>query len=343
MKKTLLFGMALSLLAPAVQALNEGATVTAPFLATPPTIDGVVSPGEWDDAMVAPGEWSEHNSDLTEDSLEPTVVKVAYSVDGLYILFECTDTGVAAAAGASEFLGNGPTAIDGQAQPFTFGGATDYLAIYLDPTNYSDDAVNANFFSYSIQAEPGVTANGADASYTFTEAGQNGRFKRKFDPPLVDNDGVTHHWAGGVSWELNKSKIIDGPTSDGYVMEWFIAWTDLDGYYQNWASEVLDGVSDVALDQLDTFNIQNALVHSFFLDAEGNAVGGMGFGNVTGMPMPGTEWKVQFSRYTQAAAPQYTNWVGDTGGFVSRPFGSLVFGQASGSAVREALMHLSSN
>ncbi|MBZ0256066.1 hypothetical protein K8I31_08395 [bacterium] len=342
MKKLLLFALAACLIVPAALAVNEGATVTAPFLATPPTIDGVVSDGEWDDAAVPPGDWSDHGS-ATLAGDETTVVKVAYSVDGLYILFQCVDPEVLAGNG-SEYLGSGPTAVDGQAQPFTFSGPTDYLAIYVDPSNYPDDGLNSSFFSYSIQAEPAVTAWDEDASYTYTEAGQNGRFKRKFDPPLVDNDGVTHYWAGGISWELNKSKIIDGPTADGYVMEWFVAWTDLDGYYMNWASEVLDGIADVALDETDPFNSENGLVHAFFLDADSGAgIGGTGFGNATGMPLPGTEWKIQFSRYSQTAVPSYTNWVGDTGGFVTRPFGTLIFGDASGSAVRDALMHVSNN
>lgn len=333
MRKLSLFALAACLIVPAAQALNEGATVTAPFLATPPTIDGVVSAGEWDDAAVAPGDWSEHSTDLTEDPLEPTVVKVAYSVDGLYILFQCTDTDVKAAAGGSELNG---------VNTFSFGGETDYLAIYIDPTNFPDDSLNSSFFSYSIQAEPGVTANGADASYTYTENGQFGRFLKKFDPPRVNEDGTTSYWAGGLNWDLTNSKIVDGPTDTGYAMEWFIAWTDLEGYYQNYGSEILDSIVDVGLAQDDPFNIETGLVHGFFLDGE-NVVGGIGLGNVTGMPLPGVEWKVQFARYTQASAPQYTNWVGDTGGFVSRPFGSLVFGAASGSAVRDALMHLSNN
>ncbi len=333
MKKFLLFGMALSLLAPVALALNEGATVTAPFLATPPTIDGVVSAGEWDDAAVASGEWSEHSSDLTQDPLEPTVVKIAYSVDGLYILFECTDTNVAAAAGGSE--------INGQ-NTFSFGGDTDYLAVYLDPLNYADDALNSAWFSYSIQAEPGVTVNAEDESYTYSEVGQFGRFRNKFDPPLDNGDGTLTYWGGGVTWDLSNTKIVDGPTDDGYAMEWFISWTDLNGYYANYGSEVLEAVIDVGLEQTDPFNVLNGIVHGFFLDGD-NVIGNIGFGNVTGMPMPGTAWKIQLARYTEAAAPQYTNWVGDTGGFVSRPFGNLIFGEASGSAVREALIHMSSN
>lgn len=333
MKKLLLFALAACLIVPAAQAVNEGATVTAPFLATPPTIDGVVSAGEWGDAAVASGEFSEHNTDLTEDPLEPTTVKVAYSVDGLYILFECTDTSVLAAAGGSEING---------ANTFSFGGDTDYLAVYVDPSNYPDDALNSAWFSYSIQAEPGVTANSADESYTYSEKGQFGRFKNKYDPPQQNDDGTVTYWGNGVSWDLKDSKLVDGPTSDGYAMEWFIAWTDLDGYYQNYGSEVLDSIVDVGLDQADPFNIETALVHGFFLDGD-NVIGGIGFGNATGMPLPGTTWKIQFARYTSAAAPQYTNWVGDTGGFVSRPFGNLVFGEASGSAVRDALMHISNN
>ncbi|MBN2328947.1 MAG: hypothetical protein JXR73_17540 [Candidatus Omnitrophica bacterium] len=342
-KRSIICAAAVLLVLPVMsfaQGTNSGATVTAPFLVTPPVIDGAVSDGEWDAAATLEGPWSDHGSTAQADSAFPTTVKVAYSLKGLYILFECVDDEVLAKAGASEYLGSGPTAVEGQGQPFGFGEDTDYLAVYLDPTNYQDDQLNANYFSYSIQAEPAVTATGGSesSSYTYSEAGQSGRFKRLFNPPLTDNDGNVHYWAGGVSWELDGTVIVDGPTDAGYVMEWFIPWGDLDGYYQNWAGEILDGLSDIGQDETDPFYSSNALLHAYFA-GEGGSVSYPGFGAVTGMPMPGSTWKVQFSRYSEGMTPQYVNWVGDTGGFVTRPFGNLVFGDAEVTAVRDAILH----
>jgi hypothetical protein len=339
-----LFVLTLALLVPGIvmaQATNEGAKVVAPFLVTPPTIDGVVSDGEWDAAATAEGDWSDHGSTTLADPAYPTTVKVAYGLQGLYILYDCVDDEVLAIAGGSEYLGSGPT-VEGQGQPFTFGGATDYLATYIDPTNYADNLPGADNYSYSIQGEPAVTAtDGAEtASYTYTEAGQSGSFKRRFVPPIEATDGTLHYWAGGISWELPENAlIVDGPTENGYVMEWFLPWNTFDGYFPNWASQVSDALADIDQDATDPVLSANALVHSL-RTADGVDNGYPGLGNVTGMPLPGTQWKIQFSRYTEMAAPQYTNWVGDTGGFVTRPFGTLEFGTAEASDIRDAMLHL---
>lgn len=325
--------------APLAQAANEGAKVVAGFMVTPPTIDGKVTAGEWDAAGVAPGTFTAHDSATPEDPAQPTKVRVGYSVDGLYVLFECTDTLVLAGNGSEYFTG-GP-AVEGQQQPFTFGGATDYLAIYVDPSDYPDDANNASFYSYSIQAEPAVTAWSETSSYTYTEKGQFGGMKEKYNPPVVDVNGTTWYWGGGGSWELKKSKIVDGETANGYVMEFFIAWSDLDGYFSNYASEILAAVSDIDGDGSDPYYNQFGMMRSFYFDDAGVMNGAPGSGLVTGMPAPGTMWKVQFCRYSQESSVGYVNWVGDTGGFVSRPFGDLEFGTVSPSMVRDAMLHIS--
>lgn len=310
---------------------NDGATVVATFMATPPTVDGTISAGEWDAAGVAPGEWSDHGSATPADAAFPTSVRVAYSVDGLYILFECVDDLALAAAGGSESFGG--------EQPFTFGGETDYLAVYLDPSNYADGNPGSNRFSYSIQAEPGMTANNADASYTYTELGQFGNMAAKLDPPFTNADGNLQYWAGGVGWDAPGLVVMDGETAEGYAMEFFIPWSALPGYTLDWTSEPLDGIADIRLDNTDPFGVANASVPGFRFAEDGTAYA-VGLGAVTGMPLPGTVWKAQFCRYTDTATPAYSNWVGDTGGFVSRPFGNIEFGGLGdnpGSAVAEAL------
>lgn len=323
------------------QGSNDGATVVAPFLAVPPIVDGTVSAGEWDAAGVAPGGWTDHGSATPADANFPTSVKVAYGLNGLYVLFECVDDEVIAGAGASEFLGSGPTGVAGQGQPFTFGGATDYLAVYVDPSNYADSNPSSSSYSYSIQAEPGMTWNNAPSSYTYTELGQFGGFAAKLDPPLTNADGNLQFWAGGVSWEAPDMVIKDGATANGYVMEFFFPWSTFSGYTTNWASQPLDGISDIRADSTDPFNVENATVPAFRFSDTGEPFS-VGIGAVTGMPAAGTEWKIQFCRYSQTAVPSYTNWVGDSGGFVSRPFGNLEFGTIAGSgpnSIQEAFLH----
>ena len=121
-------------------------------------------------------------------------------------------------------------------------------------------------------------------------------------------------------------------------MEWFRPST-FDGYYTNYGSTIDANFVETDGDATDSLFSAMALFPTIET-AEDGTQGYPGFGCVNGMPMPGTTWKIQFSRYSETAVPAYTNWVGDTGGFVTRPFGDLVFGLASASDVREALMHL---
>ncbi|RJP26462.1 MAG: hypothetical protein C4527_14970 [Candidatus Omnitrophota bacterium] len=312
---------------------------TANFVATPPVIDGVVSPGEWDAAAPALGsDWTDHASATPADPAEPTKVRVLYSVDALYILYECTDTDVISVVSGSERLNSSLDGTPGKQASGTVGWTfanTDYLAIYLDPANVADDRtdVDPNNYSYSIQAEPSVSFFGEKDdwgnSYNYSEFGRWGGFRLR-NPNPVNVGGVTQYWLGGGSWEIYNSQIVDGPTADGYVMEFRIPWEDLNyPYYQHVGSSIADNL--IILDGEDAA-VRNDASSLWGLAA----VNG---GDVTGMPQPGTVWKVQFCRHSASANPQYTNWVGNTGGFVSRPFGNLVFGAATGTAVREALLH----
>ena len=179
-----------------VPGVAFGQSYTANFVSTPPTIDGQVAAGEWDAAEPAIGaNWTDHASATAADPNEPTKVRVLYSVDGLYILYECTDTEVVSVVLGSE-RGNGtPEGTPGR-QPsgemgWTFSG-TDYLAIYLDPANVPDDAeiIDPSAFSYSLQAEPSMTANSESDdmgnSYNFTEFGRFGGFRVRMK--LVSGD-----------------------------------------------------------------------------------------------------------------------------------------------------------
>jgi len=313
---------------------------TVNFTAKPPTIDGVVSAGEWDAAAPAITGFTQHDAAVNEDPTEPTKVRVLYSVDALYILYECTDSDVVSIVTGSERFNGAPEGTPGQQTSGSVGWTfanTDYLAIYIDPANVADDRtdVDPSFYSYSLQAEPSITAkNEMDDkgnSYNYTEFGRwGGGFVRNTLFPTINNVPVM--WFGGGSWELDKTVIKDGPTANGYVMEFKIPWTDLYcPYYEYYAGRLGGNIAE--LNGIDTD-----------LNSEAETVWGLERvegGKVTGMPVPGTVWKVQFARQSASAEPQYVDWVGNTGGFVSRPFGNLIFGEVSGgeAAVQNAALH----
>lgn len=318
----------------AQQQSNEGATVTAPFMVVPPTIDGKVSAGEWDGAGVAGGQWTMHDSADPASDVETTTVKLAYGLKGLYILYECVDAEPVALAGGSEVRG---------ANTFSFGGDTDYLAVYIDPANYTGP--NADVYSYSIQVEPSFSANeeGDDLgnSYTFTESGRWGGFRTPYQPPRVMDDGSVVYFGGGGEWDLETSKVMDGPTADGFVSEWFVTWTDLIGYWRHNMGNLLDVGApvyevelngDVAVAETSQYGTIRA-----YETPEGEDPAPVGHG-MTGLPPEGTQWQIQICRYNGTNG-EYTNWVGDTGGFVSRPFGTLIFGPAPATAVRDAMLY----
>lgn len=338
MKKMYLFLLAAALCLPQLglaQGTNSGASVTAPFVATPPVIDGKITAGEWDAAQAAPGTWSAHDSATA--STVNTVVKAVYSVDGVYFLFDCDDAGVQSGATNSEYYHS--LNIDGAIlNPFTFGGATDYLAVYVDPANYADNLPNSSAYSYSLQFEPSMTAkNQKDHlgnSFSYTEVGQAGSFKAPANPPLEDKEGNLIYWMNGVEWQGSDNlKAADAARSGGYVMELFFPWEMFTGYYRNF----LDADYLPADSANDPFQAAFGALRNVEMADDGTEAV-VGSGLVTGMPKPGTTWKVQFARY-DGTTGQYVNWVGDTGGFVTRPFGNLTFGPASGTDVRNAMMY----
>jgi hypothetical protein len=314
------------------QQSNEGATVVAPFTANPPTIDGQVTPGEWDAAAVAPGAWTAHDSTTPADATEPTVIKVMYDVLGLYILFDRTDKNVECGTTDSERLQSGP----GTSPYYTPAAGVgwnfweqDYCAIYVDPAGTGQD-----FYSYSIQAEPSMSALGETAvdylgnSYTYTEVGQYGGMKRRFENPAEDlglpDEVDWEYWSGGASWDLKDSKIADGLRDGGYYMEMFIAYTDLNSYYDAYSGETFE---DIIFGTIAEVNLM-------FPADPGYGMVKQPKGILSGMPAPGTEWDINFCVHSfSMTGPQYVNWVGDSGGFVTRPFGKLVFGAAEPSEV----------
>lgn len=344
MKRYWVLGMAALLILPAIGFAQDG-TVTAPFVAKAPVIDGKVSAGEWDAAGVAAGEWTAHDGP-TPASLN-TTVKVCYSVDAIYFLYECEDPNVQCLVAGSEKWNGFADTVDGAVNStFAWGGETDYISLYIDPSNYADTAPGADDYSYSIQWEPSITAkNEKDAdgnSYNFTECGRWGGFTAKFDPPIINKDKKSIFFGGGVSWQAKGLQIVDGKTANGFVCEVKLPWTGLsNGYWRRWTdagTDVGGGYYDFLMnaDATDPLNAEWGQIKALNIatDGTGSVVGS---GIVTGMPAAGTVWKAQFCRFSNNDLG-YVNWVGQTSGFVSRPFGDLIFGTASPSAVEDALM-----
>lgn len=291
---------------------------TANFTAKPPVIDGKVSAGEWDAAAAAITKFTAHDSETDQDPKEKTKVRVLYSLKGIYVLYECTDTLVQSVVTGSEEPGNGGG--------WTFAN-TDYTAIYIDPANVSNDQTDpdVNTFSYSIQVEPSRTANAADDTYTYTEFGRWGGCTFR-NPDATAED----RWLGGGAWQLKESKIFDAKSADGYAMEFFIAWSDLNlPYYQHFGSTITENA--ITLIGAEATLRQDPTAYWGLAAVDG--------GNVTGMPLPGKTWKIQFCRHSASSEPQYVNWVGATGGFVSRPFGDLVFGEVTTAQIQDAMLY----
>jgi len=145
-----LFGIVAGLLL--LPAISYGQSYTVNFTAMPPVIDGKVSAGEWDAASPAITTFIAHDTGDAEDANELTKVRVLYSVDALYILYECTDTNVVSVVKGSELKNGYPADTPGRQgstdMGWTFAG-TDYLAVYLDPANVADDRTDVDPSLYS--------------------------------------------------------------------------------------------------------------------------------------------------------------------------------------------------
>jgi len=321
----------------------QDGTVTAPFTAKTPVIDGKISAGEWDAAGVAQGAWTAHDS--ATPAAWTTTVKVCYSVDAVYFLYECEDPEPMSLVSGSE-KHNGLDVADVAASGFGWAGDTDYVSLYIDPANVLDSAPNADEFSYAIQWEPSISAkNEKDAdgnSYNFTECGRWGGFQAKFNPPLTTKTGSLLYWGNGVSWQAPGLQVVDGKTANGYVCEVKLPWTGLsNGYWRRYSEAGVD-MGESYYDMLvngaatDPLQSEYGSIKAVSIATDGTAAA-VDSGIVTGMPAAGTQWKVQFCRYSTGDLG-YVNWVGQTSGFVSRPFGNLIFGAASPSAVEDALL-----
>ncbi|TWT66241.1 hypothetical protein Pla123a_47650 [Posidoniimonas polymericola] len=58
------------------------------FTSSPPTIDGTVSPGEWDSAAAEAGDWRELRKDFSDVDEDNNRFRILYDTSNLYILYE---------------------------------------------------------------------------------------------------------------------------------------------------------------------------------------------------------------------------------------------------------------
>lgn len=343
MNRILILWMAPSLIAwfaaPALaRETNEGAQLVAPFAGIPPVIDGVVSEGEWDNAGTAGGAWSPHNDPAPVDPAFVPVVKVQYGLRGLYILFEHPKPDPAA-GDAFERLGEW---VNGSGFVWQ-----NYCSVYIDPTGGETGE------SFGFHAEPSVSVHGPDAvdpmgnSYTETGVGRGGLATRWTSVEAamaaqgVTADEVWFWDSRRLAWDFTDSRVLDGlkPDGSGFVVEWMISYTDLShGFWNGWAV-VAGDLADVNLDE-----------DRFLKNDAGNGPLAVGLSApefaksyVNGMPAPGTVWEMNFGANwaidNDESTPAFYNWVGDTAGFDTKPFGRVIFGEAEPAAVREAILH----
>ncbi len=313
---------------------NDTATLTAPFCVVPPVIDGQISAGEWDDGGVADGPWSIHNNaDLVEAQFIP-VVKVKYGIKGVYVLFDSPDTDPTS-GGNYEWKG----AVNG----FSW---TNYCTVYMDTTG------GETADSWGFQAEPSMSALGSDAvnplgnSYGYDGVGLYERLRTRWTTTAqamadqeVGADEVVY-WAGGSVWDFKESQVRDGLKADGsgFVMEWFIAYNDLKhGFYTGYIGEV-DAEGWAPVNAAEDVSLTNA-------DGTGPGTSGIVAPDhansfVSGMPTPGTVWEMNFGAdWGDDTGPRYYNWVGDSGGFATKPHGKVTFGAPDATAVRDAILY----
>jgi len=196
------------------------------FTGNPPTIDGVVSPGEWDDAGPAQGGWRLLRETSRSDG-ENSRWQAVWDDDAMYILFQ-SDYGNWSAGPSTGSI--------------NFGH--DNLNLYFDPNVDGEpnilDGVGPDGYQIAFNQYMGASSIDAGAivnnTGVFTEAHENLTF---------GNQGL---WEGLLNTTM--SQVM---TASGGVTEIKVTWTDFDadnpenfdnldvqGLYHNFAPEEND-------------------------------------------------------------------------------------------------------
>ncbi len=106
------------------------------FTSSPPKVDGIISPGEWDAAEPASGNWRLLRQPHTEIDCDFNRFRVLYDQEHLYILYETLHEGVPGEDWWPSAVVNDPNDPTEINPPIEFGSQCLYL--YLDPNNDGD-------------------------------------------------------------------------------------------------------------------------------------------------------------------------------------------------------------
>ena len=191
------------------------------FTSNAPTIDGVVSPGEWDDAAAAEGGWRLLRDDNGAADAHNNRFRMTWDATNLYLLLETDYT-------------NWPTNIRDQ-----FRSGTDNLNIYFDPDLDGEGtqgtetmpfaepdgyqiAINQYLGTYTCASGCSVETDGNPTNaLNFGATGSNlGTFAEAHIDGRFGNNGG---WLG-----MRGTSIGTVNGANGGVVELAIPWTDFD-------------------------------------------------------------------------------------------------------------------
>ncbi len=189
---------------------------TANYTRTPPTVDGVISQGEWDDIPFA-GDWNILRRPAGDVDSEKTRFKVTWDSTNLYFLVVSDKT--------SWSPGNGLVAephVPGvQIQGISFGA--DNLNLYLDPnldkepTLRPDGEVDGYQIAWNQFEGQGELVDDLNGGRVFSNTGF---FLENHIQTPFGNNG---RWQG-----LRQSTLVQNHGANGGVIEFALAWADLD-------------------------------------------------------------------------------------------------------------------
>lgn len=330
------------------------------FAATAPTIDGVVSPGEWDAASTAAGDWRELRNAFDDVDEDNNRFRILYDANNLYILYE-TDYDF----GWFEDFGGNP--------PINFGDEN--LNLYIDPNKDGDlntnsagdpltpgvnDGSNTDGYQFAFNQYLGThISTGADRQGIgfYTEAhvnnpfGDQANWNQGFgstDGPALDGSNIVvaqvntnDNGGSGVVEivipfaDLDANATIPAGTAADYNGDGatnaadYTLWRDtLGNEIGNGGNTMLDGADG---DDSGTIDQADYDLWASTYNADGLIETGL---NATGGVQAGDVWGFNMSMITRDTSNNFLpiwNWH-DSGSFALWPHGQLTFQAAPGAA-----------
>jgi hypothetical protein len=189
----------------------------AHYAATPPTIDGTISAGEWNYASGSGGAWHMLRQPETAMDGENSRFRVLWDRTNIYVLFQSDKTSW------SPGIGNNPVPfVPGQQiQGINFND--DNINIYLDPNTDGE----SNFRPDAEVDGYQIAWNQRDGTGSLVDDGAGGR--------VFDNTGLfleTHintPFGNQGLWQgLRQSAFVQSHGVDGGIFEFALAWADID-------------------------------------------------------------------------------------------------------------------